>query len=358
MANQLPCPKLQQVHSTYGTTPDGSVVEQYALTNKRGITAKLLTLGATLAELHAPDRSGELKDITLGFDDLQGWLNPHNPYMGCTVGRYANRIANGRFALDGTTYQLAVNNGTCSLHGGLRGFNKSVWKAEPLTTPHGQGVKFSHTSPDGDEGYPGTLQVSVTFTLSDSDELRLDYLAETDKPTVLNLTNHTYWNLAGDGKVLDHVAQIFASQITEVNEESIPSGRLITVQNTPFDFNRPTSIRSRLNQIGNNPAGYDHNYVLDALADGSPTRAARISDPNSGRVLEVLTTEPGMQFYTGNHLKGLVTGKRGRSYQQHDAFCLETQHFPDSPNQPAFPSTVLRPGQQYRQTTIHRFLVD
>jgi aldose 1-epimerase len=341
--------------SPYGKLPDGSVIDCFTLSNGAGITAKLLTLGATLAELHAPDRSGRTADITLGFDDLAGWLEPKNPYMGCVVGRYANRIANGRFTLEGKCYQLAVNNGACSLHGGLRGFDKMVWKAREMTTDDGVAVEFSHTSPDGDEGYPGRLALKITYTLTAASELRLDYFAETDQPTVLNLTNHAYWNLAGEGTVLNHVARIASSRITEVEGESIPTGRLIPVKGTPFDFTSPATIGSRLDQIGNRPAGYDHNYVLESDANGRPALAARIEDPASGRVLEVLTTEPGMQFYTGNYLDGSLTGKGGRNYRQHEGFCLETQHFPDSPNHPQFPSTTLRPGEQYRQTTIHRF---
>lgn len=341
--------------SAYGTLPDGTTVDCFTLTHGRGVTAKLITLGATLAELHLPDRSGKPADVTLGFDELSGWLNPLNPYMGCTVGRYANRIAQGRFQLDGKSYELAVNNGSCSLHGGLRGFDKAVWQAEPIPSEHGLAVEFRHTSPDGDEGYPGTLQLRVIYTLTEANELWLDYFAETDQPTVLNLTNHTYWNLAGEGHVLDHLAHLPCSRITEVAGESIPTGQFQNVAGTPFDFTRPATIGSRLHQLDNSPRGYDHNYILDATANGHPALAARIEEPGSGRVLEVLTTEPGVQFYTGNFLDGSLVGKGGRSYQQHHGFCLETQHFPDSPHHPHFPSTILRPGEAYRQSTIHRF---
>jgi aldose 1-epimerase len=341
--------------SSYGRLPDGSAIDCFTLSSGAGVTARLLTLGATLAELHAPDRSGRTADITLGFDHLAGWLNPTNPYMGCIVGRFANRIVNGRFTLEGRTYQLAVNNGACSLHGGLRGFDKAVWQAQEKTTADGVAVEFSHVSLDGDEGYPGRLTLAVTYTLTTANELRLDYIAETDQPTVLNLTNHAYWNLGGDGTVLNHLVRIRSARITEVAAESIPTGRLIPVEGTPFDFNAPAAIGARIDRIGNRPCGYDHNYVLDGPVNGQPALAARIEDPACGRVLEVLTTEPGMQFYTGNYLDGSLTGKGGRKYGQHSGLCLETQHFPDSPNHPQFPSTTLRPGEQYRQTTIHRF---
>jgi aldose 1-epimerase len=334
-------------------------VDCFTLVNQHGICAKLLSLGATLAELHAPDRQGTLSDITLGFERLEDWVAQQNTsYMGCTVGRYANRIAAGQFTLDETTYQLARNNGTCSLHGGTRGFNTYVWKAAAGTVKGGVAVEFQLTSPDGDEGYPGTVDVRVTYTLTDSNELRLDYAAETDKPTVINLTNHAYWNLGAAGDILGHHAQIHASQITENNEHSVPTGRLLAVAGTPFNFTTPTLIGERMRDTGLSPIGYDNNYIIDGWRDdGTPRLAARVEDPASGRVLEVLTTEPGIQFYTSNYLDGTVVGKRGRAYGQHAGFCLEAQHFPDSPNHPQFPTTVLRPGAQYRQTTIHRFSI-
>jgi aldose 1-epimerase len=339
---------------TYGTLPDGTAVECFTLTNRHGLSAGLMTRGATLVSLQAPDRGGRLADVTLGFDSLEEWLNPANPYMGCIVGRYANRIARGSFTLDGKEHRLAINNGPNALHGGLHGFDKVVWSAQVL---NGEipAVKFSHTSPDGEEGYPGTLRAEVTYSLSDTNELRLDYLATTDQPTVINLTNHAYWNLAGEGTVTDHVLTLQAGQFTEVNTESIPTGMLRDVAGTPMDFRTPAPLGARIDQIGNQPAGYDHNFVIQGGGGSQPVLAARVEHPSSGRVLEILTTHPGVQLYTGNYLDGTLVGKGGERYARHAGFCLETQHYPDSPNQPAFPTTVLRPGQTYRQITIHRF---
>ncbi len=338
----------------YGTLPDGSGVELFTLTNRHGVSAGLMTRGATLVYLHAPDRTGQLVDVTLGFDALAGWLDPANPYMGATVGRYANRIARGRFSLDGRVYQLAINNGPNALHGGVMGFDKRVWFAKTVerSVP---AVTFSLTSADGEEGYPGTLSAQVTYSLNDDNELRLDYQATCDKPTVVNLTNHAYWNLAGEGTVTDHILTLHASRFTEVNAESIPTGQLRDVAGTPMDFRTPAPIGSRIAQIGNQPAGYDHNYVIDAGGGSEPVLAARVEHQASGRVLEILATNPGVQFYSGNYLDGTLQGKGGRIYARHAGFCLETQHYPDSPNQPSFPSTVLRPGQTYRHSTIHRF---
>lgn len=339
----------------YGALPDGSPVETYTLVNRHGLVARLMTRGATLIELHAPDRKGQLTDITLGYDTLEGWLRPGNPYMGCIAGRYANRIGNGRFTLDGTDYSLAINNGPSSLHGGLQGFDKAVWTAEEVPVDDGVAVRFTHVSPDGDEGYPGELRTGVLYTLTDANELQLDYEARTNKPTVLNLTNHAYWNLSGRENVLDHVMQLNAARFTAVDANSIPTGELTDVQGTPWDFIRPTTIGSRIAQVGSDPGGYDHNYVIDHGGETRPGLAARVEEPASGRVMEVLTTEPGVQFYSGNYLDGTETGKGGRNHGRHAGFCLETQHYPDSPNQPEFPSTVLRPGDVYRQITLHRF---
>jgi len=344
--------------SSYGSLPNGTEVHAFTLVNESGVAARVITLGATLVELLTPDRAGQLADITLGYDTLEGWLRPGNPYMGCIVGRYANRLARGRFTLDGRKYALAVNNGPNALHGGLKGFDKAVWKAEPVPTGQGAAVRFTHTSPDGDEGYPGTLQVEVIYTLTEANELRLDYTARSDKATVLNLTNHTYWNLGNTGTVRDHVLTLNAARITAVNETSIPTGEFIEVAGTPWDFTHPTPIGKRIDEVGSDPTGYDHNYVIKEGGAADPVFTARVEDPGSGRVMEVLTTEPGVQFYTGNYLDGSEPGKAGRTYGRHSGFCLETQHFPDSPNHPDFPSTVLRPGQTYRQTTIHRFSIE
>jgi aldose 1-epimerase len=341
--------------SSYGWLPDGREIQAYTLKNQSGVAARLMTRGATLLELHAPDRAGHCVDVTLGYDSLDGWLRPGNPYMGCSVGRYANRIANAQFTLDGNRYSLAANTGPNSLHGGHNGFDKAVWQAEPVAAPNGVAVRFTHVSPHLDEGYPGELRVQVTYTLTETNELRLDYEARTDRPTVLNLTNHAYWNLRGEGTIREHRLQLNASNITAVDANSIPTGRLLPVAGTPWDFRKPEIIGSRMAQVGATPEGYDHNYVIDGGGGPQPVLAARVEEPVSGRVMEVWTTEPGIQLYTGNYLDGSEPGKGGRRYPQHAGFCLETQHFPDSPNQPAFPSTVLRPGQVYRQTTIHRF---
>jgi len=270
------------------------------------------------------------------------------------VGRYANRIANARFTLDGRTYTLAANDGPHALHGGRKGFDKVVWAAEPVPVPHGVAVRFSYTSPDGEEGYPGNLKARVTYTLTDDNELRMDYEATTDKPTVVNLTNHTYWNLAGGGAIYDHELTLHADHFTPVDTTLIPTGEIAPVAGTPMDFTRPKPIGRDLKRLTNQPQGYDHNFVLRG-GGGKLAPCATIYEPRTGRVLEIWTDQPGVQFYSGNFLDGTLTGKGGRVYRQHHGFCLETQHFPDSPNQPKFPSTVLRPGQVYRTTTVHKF---
>jgi aldose 1-epimerase len=337
--------------SVFGKLPDGTTVDLYALTNANGLTARITTYGTIITQLHVPDRRGELGDIVLGFDNLEQYLRRH-PYFGCTVGRVANRIAKGRFTLDGKNYALATNNGPNHLHGGLRGFDKMVWKAEPQV---GAAVKFTYSSPDGEEDYPGTLAVAVTMTLTDANELRLDYCATTDKPTPVNLTNHSYFNLAGEGSALDHELMIAADHYTPSDSALIPTGDIKPVKDTPLDFTTPQPIGSRFAQLHTNPVGYDDNYVLNAGGKGLAL-AARVYEPGSGRVMEVHTTQPGVQFYTANFLDGSLTGKRGVVYRQHTAFCLETQHFSDSVNQPTFPSVILRPGQTYRHSTVHKFL--
>jgi aldose 1-epimerase len=328
-------------------------VDLYTLKNAQGVMMKVMTYGCIITELHTPDRNGQLGDIVFGFDNLDAYLKGH-PYFGCVVGRYANRIARGQFTLDGRTYTLATNNYPNALHGGLKGFDKVVWKAEPLTVTGGVALKFTYTSPDGEEGYPGTLQATVVYTLTDKNELRMDYTATTDKATVVNLTNHTYWNLSGRGDIYDHELMLAADQFTPVDDTLIPTGEIVPVAGTPMDFRQAKPIGRDLKQLTNNPQGYDHNFVLRS-GGRRLAPCATVYDPKSGRVLEILTDQPGVQFYSGNFLDGTLTGKGGVVYSQHSAFCLETQHFPDSPNQPKFPSTVLRPGQVYRTSTVHKF---
>ena len=342
--------KANVQRAEFGKLPNGTPVELFTLTNSSGLVAKVSNYGTIITELHVPDRAGKTGDIVLGFDHLEQYLKGH-PYFGCTVGRVANRIAKGRFILEGKTYNLAVNNGPNHLHGGLVGFDKVVWHAEPQS---GASVKFTYTSADGEESYPGQVAVTVVVTLTDANELSIDYSAVTDKPTPVNLTNHSYFNLAGEGDVLNHEMMIAADHFTPKDEASIPTGEIKPVKGTPMDFTKPHPIGSRFSQIEEKPAGYDHNYVLNS-GGKSLGLAARVFEPRTGRVMEVRTTEPGVQLYTANYLDGSLTGKRGVVYRQHCAFCLETQHFPDSVNHPQFPSTILRPGQTYRQTTVHKF---
>ncbi len=332
----------------------------YTLTNNNGLSAKITNYGGIVMSLLVPDRSGQLADVVLGFDAPEEYLNPH-PYFGALIGRYGNRIANGKFSLNGVEYTLAQNNGPNSLHGGLTGFDKVLWQATPLDTPSGPALELTYLSRDGEEGYPGNLSVKVVYTLTHQNELRLDYWASTDQDTVVNLTHHSYFNLAGAGQgdILGHELMLQADQFTPVDATLIPTGELRPVAGTPFDFTRPTPIGQRINQADEQlkfGLGYDHNWVLNH-SDGSLALAARASESGSGRVMEVWTTEPGIQFYSGNFLDGSIVGKGGKAYQQRAGFCLETQHFPDSPNQPNFPSTVLRAGQTYTSTTVYKFLV-
>ena len=336
--------------SGFGNLPDGTAVDLYTLTNANGLVAKVATYGTIITELHVPDRRGELGDIVLGFDNLAQYLKGH-PYFGCTVGRVTNRIAGARFTLDGQTYALAANDGPNHLHGGLKGFDKVAWKAAPQT---GAAVRFTYTSPDGEEGYPGTLAAAVTMSLTDANELRIDYRATTDKPTPVNLTNHSYFNLAGTGDVRAHELMIAADNYTPTDGALIPTGEIKPVKGTPLDFTIPQPIGSRFAQLHTTPVGYDHNYVLNGGGKGLAL-AARVYEPGSGRVMEVHATQPGVQLYTADFLDGSLTGKRGVVYHQHTGFCLETEHFPDSVNQPNFPSVILRPGQAYRHTTVHKF---
>lgn len=336
----------------FGKTADGTPIELYVLKNG-DTTAKVTTYGAILTELHVPDRDGKAGDVVLGFDNLEGYLAGH-PFFGATTGRFANRIAKGKFKLDGQEYSLAVNNGPNSLHGGVKGFDKQVWKAQDVSNPSGPAVKFTYVSKDGEEGYPGNLTVSVTYTVTADNALKIDYSATTDKATPLNLTNHSYFNLAGSGNVLDHEIMIASEGFTPVDDTMIPTGDIAPVKDTPFDFSKPTKIGARWDQLTGDPVGYDHNFVLGQ--DGKADKVdVRVYDPRSGRVLEMFTTEPGVQFYTGNFLDGKLKGKGGVVYDKQTGFCLEAQHFPDSVNQPNFPSTILRPGETYTQTTIYKF---
>jgi aldose 1-epimerase len=340
----------------FGKTADGTPVDLYTLTNSKGVRVAITNYGGIVVSLFTPDRNGNSGDIVLGFERLEDYLKGH-PYFGAIIGRYGNRIAKGRFTLDGVEYKLAQNNGENHLHGGLVGFDKKVWKARDFVDAEGQHLELRYTSPDGEEGYPGNLDVTVTYSLNEQNQLRIDYVATTDKPTVVNLTNHSYFNLAGEGDILGHLLRLNADYFTPVDAGLIPTGELRPVKGTPFDFTEPTPIGARIEQDDEQlryGRGYDHNFVLRG-GGGSLAEAAEVYEPKTGRVLRVLTTEPGVQFYTGNFLDGTLRGKYGRVYHRRTGFCLETQHFPDSPNKPHFPSTVLRPGQTYRSTTIYEF---
>jgi len=345
--------------SDFGQTKGGDAVYRYVLTNSKGVEAVVISFGAALVSLKAPDRSGKSADIVLGYDTLDGYEQDKS-FFGATIGRYGNRIAGGQFALDGTVFHLPKNDGPNSLHGGIRGFNKRIWTGVDRSRADAQVLELTYTSQDGEEGYPGTLKVQVTYTLpAEANELRIDYSATTDKDTVVNLTNHSYFNLSGvaSQEILEHQLLLRALKFTPVDSTLIPTGELRAVCCGPFDFTKATAIGARINQgdeqlkIGK---GYDHNWVLERTNKGGLQVAAEVFEPTSGRVLEVLTTEPGIQFYSGNFLDGTVRGKGGQLYGHRTGFCLETQHFPDSPNHPNFPSTVLRPGQVYRSTTVFR----
>jgi aldose 1-epimerase len=343
----------------FGAMPDGRPVERYTLTNARGVTMRVIGLGAVITELRTPDRAGRLDDIVLGVTTVNDYLTK-SPYFGSVVGRYGNRIARGRFTLDGQEYRLVTNNGVNHLHGGTVGFDKVLWSAQKVTTDSSVGVVLSYTSRDGEEGYPGTLRARVTYTLTDDNALVVDYQATTDKATPVNLTQHSYWNLSGSDRrdILGHVLTINADAITPVDSTLIPTGALLPVAGTPFDFRTPTAIGARIGQNDEQlrfGKGYDHNFVLARNGQAGQVLAARVLDPGSGRTLEITTTEPGIQFYSGNFLDGTVTGKEGHPYQFRHAIALETQHYPDSPNQPSFPSTILKPGEEYRTRTIFRF---
>lgn len=340
---------------TFGTV-NKTAIERFTLKNANGVTVQAITYGGIITSITTPARNGATADIVLGFDSIDGYLKDH-PFFGAIIGRYGNRIAKGRFTLDGQTYKLATNNGANHLHGGVRGFDKQVWQAEPLAGKNG--VAFTRTSPDGEEGYPGTLAVRVSYELTDSNQLIVEYRATTDKATPVNLTQHSYFNLAGDGSgdIMGQTLMLNADRFTPVDGTLIPTGEIAGVEGTPFDFRQPTTIGARIKQPHpqlKHGQGYDHNWVLNRRSEGLQM-AAIAMDPVSGRTLEITTTEPGIQFYAGNFLDGTLTGKGGHVYKHRAGFCLETQHFPDSPNQPNFPSTVLQPGQEYKTSTVFTF---
>ncbi len=340
----------------FGTTPDGVKVEVFTLRNVTGMEAKISNYGGIVVSIKVPDRNGKMGDVVLGYDRLSGYLQ-ETPYFGCLVGRYGNRIARGKFSLDGATYNLVTNNYPNALHGGTKGFDKVVWTPKAYMAKDGPTLELTYVSKDGEEGYPGNLSVKAVYTLTRDNGLHLEYTATTDKATVLNLTQHSYFNLAGRGDILGHLVELPADRFTPVDSTLIPTGELKPVAGTPFDFMKPTAIGARIGQDDEQlkfGGGYDHNWVFNKKT-GHLSLLARVTEPTSGRVLEVLSTEPGLQFYTGNFLDGKITGKRGWNYKFRNAFCMEPQHFPDSPNHPAFPTVVLRPGQTYRNTIIYRF---
>ncbi len=338
---------------SFGKTPEGVAVTLYTLTNSNKVSAGVIDYGATLVSICVPDAEGRLDDVTLGFDNLEGYLNRN---FGGVTGRFANRIGGAKFTIDGVEHKVTPNAGGNHIHGGRKGFDKVLWKGKPFSNDKEAGIRLTYLSKDGEEGYPGNLKVTVTYTLNDNNEVKINYQATTDKPTVLNLTNHAYFNLAGagSGDVRSHMMQIFAQRYTVADKSLIPTGRIAAVKNTPLDFTKLTPIGSRIDELAQT-RGYDHNYVFDNW-DGSLALRVCAFDPKSGRVMEVLTTEPGMQLYTANHVNGLK-GRGGKEYNRHHAFCIETQHAPDSPNKPDFPSVVLRPDDKFDSTTIFRFSV-
>lgn len=350
--------KANVTRAPFGAAPDGTSVELFTVTNAHGLQVQATNYGGIITTIKVPDRNGELGDVTLGFNTIEPY-HQNSPYLGAIIGRYGNRIGGARFTLDGRTYKLPANDGPNTLHGGVKGFDKVVWSAEPFQREGEAGVVFTHTSPDGDQGFPGALSVRVTYTLTDENELAFDYHATADKPTVVNLTQHAYFNLAGEGSgdILDHELTINADRYTPVDEKLIPTGELAQVAGTPLDFRTSTPIGARLAvehpqlERGN---GYDHNYVINRQDEGLAL-AARVEEPKTGRFMEVRTTEPGVQLYTGNFLDGTLTGKSGEPYGERSGFCLETQHFPDSPNKPSFPSVTLRPGEEYASKTVYVF---
>lgn len=342
----------------FGKVADGTPVELFTLKNDSGMIVKITNYGGIIVSIMVPDKNGKLGDVVLGYDQLDGYVK-NNPYFGSLVGRYGNRIAQGKFSLEGHTFSLAQNNNGNHLHGGIKGFDKVVWKAQPFTGAAGAGVKLTYLSKDGEEGYPGNLSTTVVYILTPQNELKIEYLATTDKTTVVNLTNHSYFNLSGSGTILDHVVQIFADRTTPVDKGLIPTGEIKSVKGTPLDFTTPHAIGARIQSKDQQMVfggGYDHNFVLNSEG-GKLALAAKVFCPASGRLMEVSSTEPGIQFYSGNFLDGTIKGKGGQVYKQRSGLCLETQHFPDSPNKLQFPSTILKPGQRYQTTTIIKFSV-
>jgi len=344
--------KLEQ--SDFGRMADGTVVKRFTLANSKGMVARIMTYGAILTELRVPDQSGRTTNVAMGFDNLDQYLKGH-PCFGATIGRVANRIAGAKFTLDGHEFRLAANSGSNHIHGGRKGFDKAVWDAQPLPIQeHQAAVRFSYLSKDGEEGYPGNLNVTVTYTLTDDNELKIEYAAKTDKATPVNLTNHSYFNLAGSGDVLRHELWLVADRYTPADADLIPTGEIAPVKGTPLDFTQPMAIGARIEQLKPQPGGYDHNYLLKG--DGKILiLAARVREPESGRVMEVSTTEPGVQLYTANHLDGRLIGVDRVAYVRHGALCLETQHYPDSVNHSNFPSVILRPGQVFNSATVFKF---
>lgn len=342
----------------FGKTPDGIVVDLYTLTNAQGVRVKIITYGGIITSLEVPDKAGKLADVVLGYDTLDPYVR-NNPYFGAIIGRYGNRIAKGKFSANGNSYTLAQNDGENHLHGGIKGFDKVVWEAEPVKSKEGVGLRLTYVSKDGEEGYPGNLSSTVIYTLTNKNELRIEYIATTDKDTIVNLTHHSYFNLAGAGSptIMEHEMWINADRFTPIDKGLIPTGERRSVKDTPMDFTQPNPIGKRIDQRDDQleyGRGYDHNWVLNKTGQ-TLMLAARVHDPMTGRVMEVHTTEPGLQFYSGNFLDGSIKGKGDKTYAKRSGFCLEAQHFPDSPNKPDFPSVVLRPGQKYTQTTVYKF---
>lgn len=354
----MPSDKAKMTSQNFGKAPDGQAVELFTLTNSNGVVATITNYGGTMVSMKVPDRSGKFADVILGYDGLAGYI-ADKPYFGATVGRYANRIAGGKFTLDGVTYKLPLNNGPNTLHGGIQGFNKKVWKARDISTADTPMLELTYLSKNGEEGFPGNLQVKEVFSLTDKNELKIEYTATTDKDTVLNLTNHPYFNLAGEGggSILGTEMMLTGDKFLAVDANSIPTGEYRSVKGTPFDFLTPMTIGARINDPDEQlklPGGYDHSWVLPARSGDAPQLAARAKDPKSGRVLEVFTTQPAIQFYASNSLTA-TKGKGGKTYNDREAFCLEAQHFPDSPNHPQFPTTELKPGQTFHAVTIYKF---
>jgi aldose 1-epimerase len=349
----------QVTQQSFGKTKEGTGVSLFTLRNAQGAEARISNYGGIVVSLKVPDRDGKFGDVVLGYDSLDDYLT-ETPYFGALIGRYGNRIARGRFTLDGQTYKLATNNYPNALHGGIKGFDKVVWQPMILASADGPSLKLSYLSKDGEEGFPGNLSVTVVYTLLEDNALRVDYTAVTDKDTVVNLTQHSYFNLAGKGDILGHVVMMPADKFTPVDSTLIPTGELRPVEGTPFDFRHATAIGARINQDDEQlkfGKGYDHNWVFNKQV-GEFTRMARVLEPTTGRVLEVFSTEPGLQFYSGNFLDGTLKGKGGWVYQFRNGFCMEPQHFPDSPNQPQFPSVVLKPGQTYKNLIVYKFSVE